>query len=138
MRLTSVGVRGSGTNDHSGVPRPVGPPNTMWPSTCAGCRPGGSGPSGGAGGICLAADEGRAEKVDKMRLCLHETDLSDDTGDDSLGGGSWGDTGTATTQQLAAQCQTGADADRDETCRFVAVENSLGIAGFVIGAIWKT
>ena len=46
-------------------------------------------------------------------------------GTDSLGSGSWGDTGTATTQELAAQCQTGADADRDETCRFVALENSL-------------
>ena len=44
---------------------------------------------------------------------------------DSLGGGSWSGTGTATTSDLAAQCQTGADADRDETCRFVAVENSL-------------
>ena len=42
-----------------------------------------------------------------------------------LGGGSFGSTGTATTQDLAAQCQTGADADRDETCRFVALENSL-------------
>ena len=46
-------------------------------------------------------------------------------GTDALGGGSWGETGTATTQELGAQCQTGADADRDETCRFVAVENSL-------------
>ena len=46
-------------------------------------------------------------------------------GTDALGGGSFGGSGTATTQELAAQCQTGADADRDETCRFVALENSL-------------
>jgi predicted metalloprotease len=47
-------------------------------------------------------------------------------GADSLGaGGAYGGSGLASTQDLAAQCQTGADADRDETCRFVALENSL-------------
>jgi hypothetical protein len=42
-----------------------------------------------------------------------------------VGAGSYGGSGLATTQELAGQCRTGADADRDETCRFVAIENSL-------------
>ncbi len=46
-------------------------------------------------------------------------------GTDSLGGGAYGGSGLASTQDLAAECQTGADADASETCRFVALENSL-------------
>ncbi len=46
-------------------------------------------------------------------------------GTQPVGDGSYGGAGLASTQELAAQCQTGADADRDPTCRIVALDNSL-------------
>ncbi len=40
-------------------------------------------------------------------------------------GAHYGSSGLATTSDLSTQCLTGADAGRDETCRFVAVRNNL-------------
>ena len=47
------------------------------------------------------------------------------TAPDPLGAGPYGDTGVASTTELASRCRTGADADRDATCRIVALDNSL-------------
>ncbi|MCW2606820.1 MAG: hypothetical protein JWO60_1513 [Frankiales bacterium] len=51
---------------------------------------------------------------------------SGSTGDPLSGGtGTGSRAGSATSGELARRCQTGADADRDEDCRVVAVVNSL-------------
>ena len=80
---------------------------------------GGRGAAIGGGGLGIVG------LLVALLLGVNPADLGGGT--DSLGGGGGGGYagGTATTQELAAQCQQGADADRDETCRFVALENSL-------------
>ncbi len=81
---------------------------------------GGRGAAIGGGGLGLVG------VLVALLLGVNPADLTGGGGGaDSLGAGSYGGSGLASTQELAAQCQTGADADRDETCRFVAIENSL-------------
>jgi len=80
---------------------------------------GGRGLAVGGGGIGLVG------LVVALLLGVSPADLGVGGGTDSLGGDPYGDSGVVSTQDLRARCQSGADADRDETCRFVAVENSL-------------
>ena len=78
---------------------------------------GGRGAAIGGGGLGIVG------LLVALVLGINPADLGGGT--DSLDGSGGVAGGTATTQELAARCQTGADADRDETCRFVALENSL-------------
>ena len=84
-----------------------------------GGRGGGRGMAIGGGGLGLVG------LIIAALLGINPADLTGGGGTDSLGADPYGDSGLATTQDLAQRCQTGADADRDETCRFVAIENSL-------------
>ena len=91
---------------------------------------GGFGGGGFGGGRGAAIGGGGLGIVGLLVALLLGVDPGDLTGGggggtDALGGGAYGSSGLASTQDLSAQCQTGADADRDETCRFVALENSL-------------
>jgi uncharacterized protein len=84
---------------------------------------GGGGFGGGRGVAIGGGGLGLVGLLIALVLGVNPADLTGGgAGTDSPGGGV---SGLESTQELASRCRTGADADRDETCRFVAVENSL-------------
>ncbi len=83
---------------------------------------------GGIGGRGMAVGGGGLGVVGLLLALLLGVDPGDLTGGGGtaqVGADPYGDTGVASTQDLAARCQTGADADQDATCRIVAIDNSL-------------
>ena len=89
----------------------------------------GSGVFGGGRGVAVGGGGlGLVGVLIALLLGVSPTDLTGE-GADTLGGDPYADADAgsrfATTQELAERCQVGADADQDETCRFVAIENSL-------------
>ena len=77
----------------------------------------------GGGGRGLAVGGGGLGLVGLLVALLLGVDPSQLTGDGSTGGPS--DEAVVSTSDLAQRCRTGADADRDEDCRVVAIDNSL-------------
>ena len=89
----------------------------------------GSGVFGGGRGVAVGGGGlGLVGLVIALLLGISPADLTG-SGADRLGpdpyAGQDAGPAIATTQDRAERCQVGADADRDETCRFVAIENSL-------------
>ena len=80
---------------------------------------GGRGAAIGGGGLGLVG------LVLALLLGFNPADLGGSGSPDALGPDPSSDSALTSTQDLRSRCRTGADADRDETCRFVAVENSL-------------
>ena len=81
-------------------------------------RRGGRGVAIGGGGLGIVG------LIIALLLGVNPADLTGGVGggvaDDPFGGAS-----SVTTSDLRERCRTGADADRDQTCRVVAIDNSL-------------
>jgi len=94
------------------------------------------GRGGGLGGRGMAVGGGGLGLVGLLIALLLGVNPADLTGGgtDSLGTGGSGSFGsTGSTDELAEECRTGADADRSEDCRIVAIDNSL--ADYWAGAV---
>ena len=78
---------------------------------------------GMSGGGRLAVGGGGLGIVGLLIALVFGVNPADLTG----GGGASGSAGTASNSDLQARCRTGADANRDEDCRIVAIANSVQV-----------